>query len=133
MAVIPVSLAGRSYDVTIEERVLDRLPEAAAAHLSSFDGHLLSQFRHRDTFRHHNFPDHRSNWSFKAMLAGCFNFLGACFGFGYTPATLVTGNVQFSPLGLPFLAAFFTSGFLIFDRCRCGGLVDFDRRVGHQG
>lgn len=37
MAVINVALAGRAYDVVIEEGLLARLPEAAAAFLSGYD------------------------------------------------------------------------------------------------
>lgn len=36
MAVIPVALAGRAYDVVIEEGLLARLPEAAARFLASY-------------------------------------------------------------------------------------------------
>lgn len=38
MAVIPVALAGRAYDVVIAEGVLARLPQAAARFLASFAG-----------------------------------------------------------------------------------------------
>lgn len=36
MAVIPVALAGRSYDVTIERGLLDRIADAASVYLRSF-------------------------------------------------------------------------------------------------